>query len=106
MKSAPAFLLLLLLSVSPSSSRDLTLWFRQAAGEKKPMNETLAVGNGRMGALIFGAPAKERISVNEDSLWTGDENPAGNYDKMGAYKVLGNVFVALPGHEQSGSYRR
>jgi alpha-L-fucosidase 2 len=82
----------------------LLLWFLQPATQ--PMNEALAIGNGRMGALVFGDPAKERIIINESSLWTGDENPSGNYDTMGAYQVLGNVFINLPGHESAAHYRR
>ena len=88
------------------SAADLTLWYKQPAADKKPMNEALPIGNGRMGALIFGAPERERISVNESSLWTGGENPTGNYDSMGAYQVLGNVFVNLPGHIASTNFRR
>ena len=71
-----------------------------------PMNEALAIGNGRMGALVFGAPDSERISINESSLWTGDENPGGNYDKMGAYQVFGNVLVHLQNQETATNYRR
>jgi alpha-L-fucosidase 2 len=82
----------------------LLLWYQQPATHA--MEEALAIGNGRMGALVFGAPAKERLCLNEDSLWTGDENPSGNYDTMGAYQVLGNVFVNLPDHESADHYRR
>jgi alpha-L-fucosidase 2 len=70
------------------------------------MNEALPIGNGRMGALLFGSPHCERISVNESSLWTGGENPSGNYDSMGAYQVLGNVLVNLPGQGTVTEYRR
>jgi alpha-L-fucosidase 2 len=85
---------------------DLTLWYQQPAADNKPMNEALPIGNGRLGALIFGSPARERISVNEDSLWTGGENPSGDYKTMGAYQVLGNVFVNLPGQTNVANYRR
>jgi alpha-L-fucosidase 2 len=85
---------------------DLTLWYQHSASEKQPMNEALPIGNGHMGALIFGAAARERISVNEDSLWTGDENPSGNDNTMGSYQVLGNVFINLPGHPDSTNYQR
>ena len=87
-----------------AADEKLLLWFQQPATQ--PMNEALAIGNGRMGALVFGAPAKERLCLNESSLWTGDENPDGNYDSMGAYQVLGNVFINLPGHESAYPYRR
>jgi alpha-L-fucosidase 2 len=86
----------------------LSLWYQQPAADAKPMNEALPIGNGRLGALVFGSPQRERLSFNEDSLWTGDENPAGGYKTkgMGAYQVLGNVFVNLPGHANAVDYRR
>jgi alpha-L-fucosidase 2 len=85
---------------------DLTLWYQQPAADAKPMNEALPIGNGRLGGLIFGSPERERICVNESSLWTGGENPSGDYNTMGAYQVLGNVYVNLPGHAQAMDYRR
>jgi alpha-L-fucosidase 2 len=110
------------------SAADLTLWYQQPVGGvvnepvtsshgqpivglgggkgSHAMNEALPIGNGRMGGLIFGALARERISVNESSLWTGDENLSGNYDTMGAYQLLGNVFVNLPSQTNAVDYRR
>lgn len=85
---------------------DLTLWYQQPAADTKPMNEALPIGNGRMGGLIFGSPNRERIIVNEDSLWTGGENPSGNYSTMGSYQVLGNVYVQLAGADNATHYRR
>ena len=85
---------------------DLTLWYDHPASNNKPMEEALAIGNGRMGGLIFGAPTRERISINEDSLWTGDENPSGNDNTMGAYQVFGNLYVNLPGQTNVSAYRR
>jgi alpha-L-fucosidase 2 len=92
------------IAVNVHGAGDLVLWYRQPA--RVPMTEALAIGNGRLGGLILGAPDKERIIVNEDSLWTGDENPSGNYDTMGAYQVLGELWVNLPGHADTNSYRR
>ncbi|HXN23471.1 MAG TPA: glycoside hydrolase family 95 protein [Candidatus Dormibacteraeota bacterium] len=98
-------LALFLLSSAPAAlTNNLTLWYQQPA--TNAMNEALAIGNGRMGALVFGMPQKERITINEDSFWTGDENPSGNYDSMGAYQVFGNVFVNLPRHAGATDYRR
>ena len=104
----PALNVLVWLALSgwTGSAGDLTLWYQQPAANNQPMDEALAIGNGRMGALIFGAPARERISLNESSLWTGDENPTGDYEKMGAYQVFGNVFVNLPSHQRAKLYRR
>jgi alpha-L-fucosidase 2 len=33
--------------------------------------EALPIGNGRMGAMIFGGIQKERLQLNEESLWAG-----------------------------------
>ena len=45
-----------------------TLWYRQAA---KDWNEALPVGNGRIGAMVYGDPWNETIQLNEESLWAG-----------------------------------
>jgi len=34
-------------------------------------NEALPVGNGRLGAMVFGTVAREHLSLNEDSIWSG-----------------------------------
>jgi alpha-L-fucosidase 2 len=47
--------------------------------------------------MVFGGVERERIQFNEDSLWTGDENPSGNYDTMGAYQNFGDLFLELGG---------
>jgi alpha-L-fucosidase 2 len=54
------------------------LWYRQPA---KDWNEALPVGNGRLGAMLFGRPEQELMQLNENSLWTGgpanlNPNPA------------------------------
>lgn len=70
------------------------------------MNEALPIGNGRLGALVFGGTARERLVLNEISLWSGDENPSGAYETMGSYETLGNVWIDFPGHDTATSYRR
>ena len=34
-------------------------------------NEALPLGNGRLGAMVFGGPGAERLQLNEDTLWDG-----------------------------------
>jgi alpha-L-fucosidase 2 len=55
------------------------LWYRQPAAS---WNEALPVGNGRLGAMVFGGVAAERIQLNEDTIWAGQKrdrnNPAGH----------------------------
>ncbi len=51
------------------------LWYNKPA---KDWNEALPIGNGRIGAMIFGRPCTELIQLNEQTLWTGgpvDLNP-------------------------------
>ena len=94
------------------NASDLLLWYQQPVGSTVNgtappfINEALPIGNGRLGGLIAGGTDRERIALNEDSLWTGDENPGGNDNRMGAYQCLGDVFINLPGHENLANYRR
>ncbi|MEZ4664193.1 MAG: glycoside hydrolase family 95 protein [Caldilineaceae bacterium] len=46
----------------------LTLWYRQAATK---WVEALPIGNGRLGAMVLGGVAHERLQINEDTLWSG-----------------------------------
>ncbi len=56
-----------LLDSSPRDRR-LTLWYRQPARE---WVEALPVGNGRLGAMVFGGVALERLQLNEDTFFAG-----------------------------------
>lgn len=56
--------------------------------------EALPIGNGRIGAMLFGQPAREHLQFNDITLWTGDDKV------MGAYQAFGDVFVELAGHDQ------
>ncbi|NOX65501.1 MAG: glycoside hydrolase family 95 protein [Chlorobi bacterium] len=47
---------------------DLKLWYNQPA---EKWTEALPIGNGRLGAMVFGGVSKERIQLNEESLWAG-----------------------------------
>ena len=44
------------------------LWYRQPA---KEWTDSLPLGNGRIGAMVFGGVLEERIALNEDTLWSG-----------------------------------
>lgn len=57
----------------PGQSADV-LWYRKPAAE---WTEALPVGNGRIGAMVFGGVAEERLQLNEDTLWGG-----GPYDPV------------------------
>lgn len=56
------------------------LWYRAPA---ETFTEALPVGSGRLGAMVYGQTQKEKISLNEDTLWSGypkAENARGTYD--------------------------
>ncbi len=46
----------------------LQLWYRKPAGG---FSEALPLGNGRLGAMVFGGVERERLLLNEDTLWSG-----------------------------------
>jgi alpha-L-fucosidase 2 len=52
----------------PVSASNTTLWYQQPA---KRWVEALPLGNGRMGAMVFGGIRQERLQLNEESLWAG-----------------------------------
>ena len=59
------------------------LWYRQSAYS---WNEALPLGNGRLGAMVYGDPLNERICLNEDTLWSGKPDFCANPTAKAAYK--------------------
>jgi len=49
----------------------LKLWYNTPAAN---WNEALAIGNGRLGAMVFGDPSKEQLQLNEETVWSGGPN--------------------------------
>lgn len=67
-----------------------TIWYAQPAAK---WMQALPVGNGRLGAMVFGDPQKERIQLNEDSLWAGGPDwgdSKGNADDLKEIRDLIN----------------
>jgi len=69
---------------------DLKLWYQQPA---KVWTEALPLGNGRLGAMVFGRPQEELIQLNEQSLWSG--GPANLNPNPEAPKYLPQIREAL-----------
>ena len=67
MNKIPAFLGLLIFPVLVAA-QDLKLWYNKPA---TVWTEALPVGNGRLGAMIFGGVEEELIQLNEATLWSG-----------------------------------
>ncbi|MBD0376459.1 MAG: glycoside hydrolase N-terminal domain-containing protein, partial [Flavisolibacter sp.] len=76
---------LALLTVHAQQEQELKLWYNQPAAK---WTEALPIGNGRLGAMIFGGVEQDRIQFNEETLWTGEPR---NYDRKGAYKYLPEI---------------
>lgn len=62
-----------------------TIWFKQPA---KDWNEALPIGNGRMGAMLFGGTAKETLQLNDNTFWAGHPH---DYSVPGSSDVLPEI---------------
>jgi alpha-L-fucosidase 2 len=61
----------------------------------------LPIGNGRLGAMLFGQVARDRLQFNDITLWTGDAQT------MGAYQPFGDVVLTLADADTPATgYRR
>lgn len=73
------------------SDEALRLWYRAPATN---WNEALPVGNGRLGAMIFGGVNSERLQLNEDSLWSGAPQDADNPEALTALPEIRSLLFA------------
>lgn len=91
-------------------SAELKLWYARPATN---WLEALPVGNGRMGAMIFGGLTNERVQFNQQTLWTGTNATQKLFGHnvgdgaMGEYQPFGDVFLRFPAaHGACEDYRR
>jgi len=87
---ASFFILIFALIAAPTSfaenfSQETTIWFDAPATN---FTESSPLGNGRLGAMMFGGMNDERIVLNESSMWSGSPQDA---DRPDAYKVLPQI---------------
>ena len=80
-----------------AQAADTKLWYDKPAVDW--MTQALPIGNGELGAMVFGKTDIERIQFNEKSLWTGNERD------VGSYQPFGDLFIEL-GHQNPQDYRR
>ena len=77
MKKTLLIALVTMISFSCSSqNNDLKLWYDTPASQ---WTDALPLGNGRLGAMVFGTPAQERIQINEETIWGGGPHNNVNY---------------------------
>jgi alpha-L-fucosidase 2 len=65
------------------------LWYRKPAAR---WVEALPIGNGRLGAMVFGGIGSERWQLNEDSLWTGGPEDADNPAALAALPQIRKLY--------------
>src|SRR6187402_3842232 len=66
------------LAWSSTAGAQSLLWYDKPATDWE--KEALPIGNGRMGAMVFGGVQSERLQISEKSLWTGGPGAEGGYD--------------------------
>jgi alpha-L-fucosidase 2 len=76
-----------------------TLWYRQPA---KVWEEALPLGNGRLGAMVFGGVTDERLQLNEDSLWDGYPLDTSNPDALKALPQVRKLLFEGKNKEAEG----
>lgn len=99
------FLIFMILSCGRTIDNDeyagkWRLWYNQPANE---WTQALPVGNGRIGAMVFGGLQKEVIQFNEESLWAGQKMDYNNPGALGNLDTIRELFdYALQATEALG----
>ena len=68
-----------------TGSRDMVLWYRQPASS---WLQAMPLGNGIIGAMVFGGVPQERIALNETSFWSGRPH---DYDDTNAFQYFPQI---------------
>ena len=82
------------------------LWYTAPAAEQSMIQQALPIGNGRLGALVGGNPAKEALYITDAAMWTGGRNDVLSddgqfpYDRVnfGSLTQLAHLTVDIPDH--------
>ncbi|WP_369914054.1 glycoside hydrolase N-terminal domain-containing protein [Xanthomonas sp. NCPPB 3005] len=84
----------------------LRMRYASAANEADVLRQGLPIGNGRLGALVGGAPDRDFLYLSDASLWTGGRNDVldaqGQFpyekDNFGSFVMLAKLYLELDGH--------
>lgn len=84
-----------------------TLWYKtsaKATGVSNPwMEYALPIGNGELGAMIYGSVCQDEIQFNEKTLWAGSPTIGGGY---GAYRNFGSLTSTILNRTDVGTVTR
>jgi len=114
MKKIPFALLLFATISSFSQIKDLKLWYKKPSGNT--WENALPIGNGHLGAMVYGNVEQETIQLNESTVWSGGPNRNDNplaLDSLGlirqlifegrrkeAERVVNNAIITKKSHGQ------
>lgn len=73
------------LTAMAQTNNELKLWYDKPAAI---WNEALPLGNGRLGAMVFGDPAVERLQLNEETIWAGSPNSNAHTKSIKALPIV------------------
>jgi len=82
----------------PAPDEPMSVWFDRPG---RTFHESCVLGNGRLGAMDLGGVPRDRIVLNESSLWSGGPYDGNNY---AAYKCLPEVRAKLLAGDISGAW--
>lgn len=89
-----------------------TLWYKQPAQNWE--KQALPIGNGRIGAMVFGGDRTERLALNEISFWSGGitpdavdhHKPTSDKSQFGCYQPFADFFMDFQGEGVTTDYVR
>ena len=84
---------------NPMKRSDSILWYDHPASS---FNEALPLGNGRLGAMVYGGMSREKLSLNEDTLWAGERAPSPSLE---AQTALRQARSAIASGDYEGAQR-
>ncbi len=85
-----------LIGQSEPPGRPLALWYRKPATR---WTEASVIGNGRLGGMVWGGVGRERIDLNEDTLWSGEPYDNINTNGLKALPVIRQLLREGKNHE-------
>ncbi|NLU95785.1 glycosyl hydrolase family 95 catalytic domain-containing protein [Chitinophaga sp. Ak27] len=93
-KKSISVYVILLMTAAPAWAQEqaLKLWYNQPAGAV--WEAALPVGNGRLGAMVYGNPAEELIRLNENTVWSGSPNRNENHHALAALPEVRKLIFA------------
>ncbi len=83
------------MSHSARPQEKLTLWYDQPSNNW--MDLSLPIGNGQLGAMVFGGVGCDEIQFNEKTVWTGRPNGIEKKINFGEYRNFGNLYISHRG---------